>query len=77
MQIASHALSELFAQLGMNNSNLAIARFIRLHYLPPHMSIVTAPFWNSSQQHFLNECLEEDSAWCALVDQLDSRLRHH
>lgn len=77
MQIATPALPELFAQLGLENSNLAIARFIQFHYLPPQTSIVKAPFWTSSQRHFLDECLEQDSDWSALVDQLDARLRHH
>lgn len=77
MQTAYLAMPELFAQLGLENSNLAIARFIQLHYLPPQTSIVSAPFWTASQRRFLDECLEQDSEWCELVDQLDSRLRRH
>jgi hypothetical protein len=77
MQIISPSMPQLFAQLGLENSNLAIARFIQLHHLPPHTPITRAPFWNASQRHFLGECLQQDSEWCELVDQLDSRLRHH
>lgn len=77
MHTATPAMPELFAQLGLDNSNLAIARFIQFHYLPPQTSIVHAPFWSSSQRRFLDECLEQDSEWCELVDQLDSRLRRH
>lgn len=71
------AMPELFAQLGLENSNLAIARFIQFHYLPPQTPITSATFWSSSQRRFLDECLQQDSDWCELVDQLDSRLRRH
>lgn len=77
MQNANPAMPELFAQLGLENSNLAIARFIQFHYLSPQTLITGASFWTVSQQSFLEECLEQDSEWCALVDQLDSRLRRH
>ncbi len=68
--------ADLFAQLGLDNSDAAIASFINENKgLAPEVHIEEAPFWNDSQKSFIAFELEEDAEWAELIDQLNSALR--
>lgn len=75
MESSTHTLSELFAQLGLDNSPQAIDQFIAQHQpLPEGMKLADAPFWSAGQSQFLREELHDDADWAELVDQLNVRL---
>ncbi|MEN0039327.1 MAG: DUF2789 domain-containing protein [Cellvibrio sp.] len=76
MQITTIELPELFTQLGLANSNLAIARFVKTHSLPENVTLPEAEFWTDGQRQFLRESWHQDSDWCVAVDKLDALLRH-
>jgi hypothetical protein len=69
-------LSSLFAQLGRDSDDAAIARFIETYSpLPGSIHLHEAPFWTPAQARFLQEAILEDAEWAEVVDTLDSRLR--
>lgn len=69
-------IHDLFAQLGLPDSDEAIADFVEQHRpLPKAVPVHEAPFWNSAQSTFLRESLQEDSVWAVAVDDLSARLR--
>jgi uncharacterized protein DUF2789 len=71
-----HTMSDLFAQLGLPDTDNEIDNFIHIHRpISASLSLEKAPFWNSGQAQFIHEALYEDSDWVVLVDQLNSRLR--
>jgi hypothetical protein len=74
MDMSEHNLRTLFAQLGLNNNEQAIAQFIQQHKLAPGMAIQDAPFWNSAQAGFLRESLKQDAEWCEIIDELNALL---
>lgn len=76
MLIAEIDLPQLFDQLGLDSSNIAIARFIKHHPLPPDVLLGDASFWTESQRHFIRDSWRKDSEWCDVVDKLDALLRH-
>lgn len=76
MQITTIELPELFTQLGLASSDLAIARFIKAHPLPEDVRLTEADFWTDGQRQFLRESWHQDSDWCVAVDKLDALLRH-
>ncbi|HTF95502.1 MAG TPA: DUF2789 domain-containing protein [Cellvibrio sp.] len=76
MQITTIQLPDLFIQLGLPSSDLAIARFIKAHPLPDNVVLPDADFWNSAQRQFLRESWHQDSDWCIAIDKLDALLRH-
>ncbi|WKU18326.1 DUF2789 domain-containing protein [Advenella alkanexedens] len=67
-------MSNLFLQLGLDNSDEAIAKFIGQHQLAADVDIVDAPFWTEAQRQFIAEKLEIDGAWTTVVDQLNESL---
>lgn len=71
MDTSAHTLSTLFAQLGLDNSEQAIAEFIRQHKLTAGLAIQDAPYWNSAQASFLRESLKLDAEWCEIIDELN------
>tara|TARA_R110000782_G_scaffold53221_12_gene113510 strand:- start:1177 stop:1410 length:234 start_codon:yes stop_codon:yes gene_type:complete len=76
MENTSHTMNDLFAQLGLPNSNSEIDHFIHTHNpVPGTVSLEKALFWNNGQAQFIHEALYADSDWTELVDQLDIRLR--
>ncbi|GJM04735.1 MAG: hypothetical protein DHS20C09_07260 [marine bacterium B5-7] len=76
MENISHAMSDLFAQLGLPNSNSEIDHFVNTHRpVPDDVTLEKALFWNNGQAQFIHEALYDDSDWTELVDQLDTRLR--
>lgn len=76
MDLSAHNLAGLFAQLGLENSQIGIESFIRDHQgLDACTKIQDAQFWKPSQASFINEAIGQDSDWCEVVDVLDSLLR--
>ena len=76
MENFEHTMSDLFAQLGLPDSDTEIDEFIHAHRpLPDNLSLEEASFWNTGQAQFIHEAIYEDSDWSELVDQLNSRLR--
>ena len=76
MQITTIELPELFTQLGLASSDLAIARFVKSHHLSEGTALPEADFWTDAQRQFLRESWHQDSDWCVAVDKLDALLRH-
>lgn len=75
MEATTHTLSELFAQLGLDDDAKSIDAFIEQHRpLPDSMQLADAPFWSVGQAQFLRDELNDDSDWAAMVDQLNVRL---
>ena len=71
-----HTLNTLFAQLGLPNSDDAIARFITTHGLfTQEVPLHQASFWSDAQADFLREAISSDSDWAEVVDELNIRLR--
>lgn len=76
MEHPFHPFSELFAQLGLDNSPQQIDQFIREHApLADDIKLEDAPFWTQAQSGFLREALEADSDWAEVVDSLNVELR--
>lgn len=75
MEPSYHRFSELFAQLGLPNSEAEIRAFIAAHRpLPPQMALAEASFWTPAQVALLQEQLREDADWAELIDQLNLAL---
>jgi hypothetical protein len=76
MDTSTHSIATLFLQMGLPEQPEAIDTFIRDHHpLAPVVALPDAGFWTQSQAAFLREAIEDDSDWCEVVDELDSRLR--
>jgi len=71
-----HNLTNLFAQLGLDNTKSAIDSFIAEHRLASSIRISEAPFWSNGQASFLTESLAEDGDWSEVIDQFDTLLRN-
>ena len=71
-----HHFSDLFAQLGLPNDDLAIQHFLASHApLSPDFRLPEAPFWTPAQADFLREAILQDSDWVEMVDQLSVALQ--
>ncbi|MBT8149193.1 MAG: DUF2789 domain-containing protein [Pseudomonadales bacterium] len=69
-------INDLFKQLGLPDSDEAIAEFIAARKpLAEDIPVQSAPFWNTSQSQLLEESLQDDSDWAVVVDDLSARLR--
>ena len=76
MDRSAHNMANLFAQLGLNNSNEDIEFFIAANRgLQKDIALIDAEFWSKGQQQFLQEAIQLDSDWCEIVDSLDALLR--
>ena len=76
MEQGIHTIRDLFAQLGLQNSDAEIAAFIKAHSpLPDFVKLADAPCWTESQATFLREELAEDGDCAEVVDQLSAALR--
>ncbi|EDM69162.1 MAG: DUF2789 domain-containing protein [Moritella sp.] len=75
MLLATQTLELLFAQLGLDNDELSMKRFISQHKLDAGVLLFEAPFWNNSQAMFLKESIYEDADWAEVIDHLDAMLR--
>ena len=70
-----HHFADLFAQLGLPNSDADMAAFITQHRpLSNGMALADAPFWNAAQAQFLREQIAQDADWAEKVDSLNAAL---
>lgn len=77
MDTSNHNMSNLFAQLGLPNSEQEINEFIAIHRdLNESMLLDQAPFWSKAQASFLKGALSDDSDWAEVVDHLNVSLHH-
>lgn len=67
-------MTNLFLQLGLDESSQAIETFIQEHQLPTDVELADAPYWNDSQRQFLVEQWKADAPWALTVDQLSEAL---
>jgi hypothetical protein len=71
-----YTLNTLFAQLGLDDSDEAIERFINASGpVPESIPLHEAPCWNKAQSDLLREAVSNDADWAEVVDQLDALLR--
>jgi len=76
MHTPAYTLNTLFAQLGLDDSDQAIEKFISDHApIPETTSLPDAPCRNDSQKKLLEEAIAADSDWAEVVDLLDAQLR--
>ncbi|CAG21311.1 MULTISPECIES: DUF2789 domain-containing protein [Photobacterium] len=75
METFNHNLSNLFSQLGLNNSQSFIESFLCEHHLEQNETLTEASFWQPAQKRFLKESQEQDADWSEVIDQLDTLLR--
>lgn len=74
MDDSTPRMKNLFLQLGLDESDAAIAAFIEAHQLPAAVKITEAPFWTEAQRQFLSEQFKADALWVTVVDQLNEAL---
>lgn len=67
-------MTNLFLQLGLDESEQGIADFIKAHQLPTEVPLGDAPYWNDAQRQFLVEQLKADAHWAMVVDQFNEAL---
>lgn len=70
-----HDMASLFKQLGLSSLETDINSFISSHQTTSPERIEKLPFWTDTQSDFLKQCLESDSDWTEIVDELDALLR--
>lgn len=70
----SYTMNDLFAQLGLDNSDEAIDNFIGTHKLSTDQKLVEASIWDDKQRMFLFEEWKKDAAWALVIDELNVRL---
>ena len=70
-------MTHLCQQLGLQDSEDAIAQFIATHQLSRGTQISDADFWTDSQRQFLAEKLKSDGEWAIVVDQLNEVLHNN
>jgi len=76
MDTGEHTLKALFAQLGLDNDEAAMARFLEAHSpLPAGCLLQDADFWSQGQRQFLIEAIDDDAQWVDAVNHLDTLLR--
>lgn len=75
MDMTTHDIATLFAQLGLDNSPEDIKAFAASHKIPADVPLDRAPFWSSAQANFLTENLKQDADWSDVIDQLNVLLR--
>ncbi|GFM66812.1 DUF2789 domain-containing protein [Pseudomonas cichorii] len=71
MELPTHSLPNLFAQLGLDSDEDSIQNFIANHSLPDDVKLIDAEFWTPQQASFLKEELREDADWAPVVDELN------
>jgi hypothetical protein len=71
-----YSLKDLFAKLGLPNSDSDIEAFIeRYRPLPQAEPLANASFWTPEQAAFLREARQPYSDWEEVVDELNCLLR--
>lgn len=74
MESSFHSLENLFLQLGLDNSTASIDAFVQNNKLAHDETLQDASCWTPAQSAFIEECLNEDSDWAEVVDQLNVML---
>lgn len=72
MDTSAHCLNSLFAQLGLPNSDEAIAAFAAQHHVAEDVLLHRAKCWSPAQAQFIRDAMREDSDWSTAVDQLNA-----
>lgn len=67
-------MNDLFAQLGLDNSDEAIEQFIQQNQLPKSVQLNEAPFFNDAQRAFISEAWRADALFVNVVEELNARL---
>jgi hypothetical protein len=67
-------MNELFAQLGLDNSDDAIDAFIEENQLDKDEALIESDIWSDNQRMFLQEEWKKDAAWVEVIDDLNVRL---
>lgn len=70
----NYNMNELFAQLGLDNSDEAIDKFIADNQLAKEVELKKAEVWTDSQRMFLEEEWKKDAAWVEVIDDLNVRM---
>jgi hypothetical protein len=71
-----YTLNTLFAQLGLDDSDEAIEKFIASSCpIPESVPLHAAPCWSRGQSDLLREAIANDADWAEVVDQLNALLR--
>jgi hypothetical protein len=66
-----YTMSNLFAQLGLDNSQDAIDEFVKNAQLADDETLAEAKLWNDSQRAFLQEEWNRDGVWVEIIDELN------
>lgn len=75
MEASLHTLNNLFAQLGLANSNTEIENFIKTHsHLASNIPLADAAYWTPAQARFLREEILKDADWAEVIGQLNAKL---
>lgn len=74
MNVITHTMQDLFAQLGLDSSPSAIRTFVRTHVLHRDEDLQAARFWTESQAQFIRDAWNEDADWVHVVDELETML---
>lgn len=69
-----HRFSDLFAQLGLPNTEAAIRQFCAEHSLQQNVRLPDASFWTPTQAQFLRDAWHHDADWAEVIDQLNASL---
>lgn len=69
-----YTMHQLFAQLGLDNSDEAIDEFIDKHQLAKGEELIEASIWSKQQCMFLQEEWKQDAAWVEVIDELNVRM---
>ncbi|SEL73202.1 Protein of unknown function [Colwellia chukchiensis] len=68
---SEYTMSNLFAQLGLDNSAKGIDDFIKAHQLAQGESLKDAKVWSDSQRAFLIEEWGKNCMWVQVIDDLN------
>lgn len=71
---ADHTMNDLFAQLGLPNSDSEIEAFIKENQLLEGVTLKEAPFFDEQQLMFIEEEWKLDAVWALVIDELNTRL---
>lgn len=70
----NYNMNDLFAQLGMDNSDEAIDQFIDNNQLAKDEELVNSDIWTEKQRMFLQEEWKKDAVWVEIIDDLNVRM---
>lgn len=69
-----YTINELFAQLGLDDSDEFIAKFVKKNQLDKDALLSDAPFWSEKQRMFIKDEWRRDAMWSLAIDDLNERL---